>query len=321
MKKIILLFVLVLPMVLSAQYDSHISADEATVSPSSPEASNPSINYEDNSFYESGFGAEMTGEMLLTSSLKYIALPIRFKLPQLKQFTFSVNIPVIISKKVDYFDYTAQASGISDITVGTSYWKDNVFKNFRGTVSSKITLPTGDDEKTVEHDGFDYKVPLGTGCWGLMTTGGLKGDLASGFFTATLGYKINITKTITTENETVITDVESRPGNMFLFNSSLSQAVNVFKLTGSVMFAMAGDGESKTIFTDKNTSEKTSYTAELDNNYTLVDLGLLVEYPIKNRFINKCYVKVRIPVITTTGKDIDKMDRSLVFNFGIKKGF
>jgi len=315
---------LVMTTGLFAQYgeESFHSEDPVTGDPASVEVSNPMLEKDEVDFFESEAPVELGAEMMVTSKLKFVNIPLKYKLKKLANMSFSVNLPIIFQKKLEYefpAEYDAKDGGISDINVGISYFKPEIIKDYKGKASFKVSLPTGDHENTVEYEDIDYAVPLGTGAWGMTAGAGLSGAIADGNFNVNASYKIY------TYNEKIFesawgsrTVTNTKRGNRILLNGTFRRQFNRIKITGVTQFVMIGDGhtKSKTTYDDGTPDWKTDN--DIDNNITTLDVGLEGEYKIDKYFLKKVFAKFRLPLMTNTGKSLKDLERPIMISFGFK---
>ena len=267
-----------------------------TADPSTPTRENVEIEQTESSFFMSNQSVGIGTEMILSQNMKYLNLPINFRIRKLGNFTFQSYIPIIFSKTVG----NEKAGGIGDITIGGSYWINNFLSldGYLFKVAASITLPTGDDEKVVNNT----PIALGTGTFGFVGSAGINGRIFGGNVSSGIHYKINTPSEIVTNNtwNDFKTTTKTRNGNSLTVNGSFKHSLPVQNLyiSGATQFDITGKGhrEIKT----KDTTGTVIYSFEDDlssENLFIWKLSMEVEYKFQefgviSDYVNSVYLKI-----------------------------
>jgi hypothetical protein len=143
---------------LFAQYEE--GADHIVKNPSNTISTNAEFSQEINNFYLSSSNMSLGAELLITNKLSSFNIPFHYKNINLKAWTFNAFLPIITKKE----SLDEKARGIGYLTIGGTYIKQDFIKaGIMANGSLELTLPTGNDEKTVNN----VPIPLGTGSFGL----------------------------------------------------------------------------------------------------------------------------------------------------------
>ncbi len=326
MKKSIVILVLLIASVAYSQYDGYDTYDDCgregyeTADPSTPTVENVEIEQTESSFYNSDGNIGIGTEMILSQDMKYFNLPINFRIRKIKGFTFQSYIPVIFSKTVG----NESAGGVGDITIGGAYWINNFLSldGYLFKASASITLPTGDDEKTVNY----ISIPLGTGAFGFVASAGINGKIFGGNVSSGIHYKINTpteTVSIYAWNDSKTT-TKTRNGNSLTINGSFKYPLpqNLF-ITGATQFNFSGKGHYEIETIDSSGVSTYNFENDLSSESLFIwKLSTEVEYKFLqfgmiSNYINSVYLKMRFPILVSD----DRIDKELTFALGLRKYF
>lgn len=118
---------------------------------------------------DAGTGAAKSGEKIgintyvdVTENMKAGVLTPFYRFSP--KFAAKAHVPLIWSRKLNYFGFEAEGKGLGDITLDGEYTHALSTPGALLRFSASVKLPTGDDENTDEDEfGYEYAVPLGTG--------------------------------------------------------------------------------------------------------------------------------------------------------------
>ncbi|PID78785.1 hypothetical protein CSB20_13390 [bacterium DOLZORAL124_64_63] len=88
-----------------------------------------------------------------------------------RNWAAKLRVPWIAERKVTAWDGDVSTSGIGDIAIEGEYTKTFATPDKLLRLQVSLKLPTGDDERTEEHNGNDLAIPLGTGSLDYMFRG------------------------------------------------------------------------------------------------------------------------------------------------------
>ncbi|MEA1987489.1 MAG: hypothetical protein U9N76_08390 [Candidatus Marinimicrobia bacterium] len=310
MKKVVVFFML---LIVSFAYSQE---SEGHYGESTSSTNNVEIGQVESAFYNSDANVGIGTEMVLSQNIKFMNLPINFRIRKLGNFTFQSYIPIIFKKEVG----NEKAGGLGDISIGGSYWM-NVFNDYLFKSSISVSLPTGDDEKTVN----GTPIALGSGSFGFVANTGLNGYIGDGKLSTDLNYIINTPNTTTSENSVThaITETKRRAGNSISFNGSYKHPLPIQNLyiSGATQFNLNGKGHFERVIKDSNGVEFFSTEGDYDNIFSW-KLSTEVEYQFAQfgmlyGIINSVYFKVRYPVLY----NVTYIDKEVTFALGVKKNF
>ncbi|MBN1970901.1 MAG: transporter [Candidatus Delongbacteria bacterium] len=255
---------------------------------------------------KSNFGIGV--ETFVNEDVKYVTIPLQYTI---SNFVLKAEVPYIFNKKLNYFEDSAEASGIGDIRFSISY--NTLFNEIFFSITPGIKFPTGDYDST---DG-NLLVPLGTGSMDYTFSIHLLKDftetfgLEGGFFTKFNGTSEKKAEIINEEDpaQNQIIDYEITNGAIFKFDvcgnyyfmDNMTFALN----TG--LTVMTEGSKDKTItYTDGSSDKLTDLSNEQDGLY--LDISPYITY----RFLRlNLTAGVSIPVFTQRNDNNTEDDRTI----------
>ncbi|HPF35934.1 MAG TPA: hypothetical protein P5571_09810 [Candidatus Krumholzibacteria bacterium] len=223
--------------------------------------------------------------------------------------SLKARVPLIFDRTAHFYAADASASGLGDVALDAQYERlagpGAVWR-----LMASVKLPTGDDENTVEVDGFEYGVPLGTGTTDLMARGQYAksapdfGWVASVLFRKNGGFESYTYDYGTYQETTTQTNGNQLIGSVF----ARKRVSPSFWVHLGLSATKLANGNSKTEYTN----DTPTYEYDIETAGTLLDVFPGISYALGSL---QPFVGARIPLSTSFDNEFASTDRDAAFIF------
>ncbi|MBU2502006.1 hypothetical protein KJ682_11815 [bacterium] len=225
-------------------------------------------------------------------------------------FAVKVRVPLIFDRTFHYWGVDASGSGLGDVSVDLEYSRllspGMVFR-----LQGSVKLPTGDDEKVEEIEGFEYATPLGTGSTDFFGRAQIAKSGPSFGWLGSVLYRTNGSTEVMNDYGSFVETVTADNGDAIVTSgfARMNAGGKVWIHLGASA-AFLGDGTVESTYNDGTPS----FTSDILTKGTLVDLYPGISYKMGkwNPFLG-----VRVPVVTDYDNEFadDSRDAAFIFQF------